>query len=95
MKSFVDYLDCGRLERIKSRPDIVEFIVSKIDDISQKNNSIKKKNPILGMKALDFADWCLVTDMIKDKKHLTPEGLEQIRKIKAIMNTGRKFKKKT
>lgn len=31
--------------------------------------------------------------MIKDKKHLTPEGLEQIRKIKARMNTGRKLKK--
>ena len=25
--------------------------------------------------------------MIKDKKHLNPEGLEQIRKIKARMNT--------
>jgi hypothetical protein len=27
--------------------------------------------------------------MIKDKKHLTKEGLEQIRIIKAGMNTGR------
>ena len=28
--------------------------------------------------------------MMKQKKHLTAEGLEQIRKIKAGMNRGRK-----
>ena len=27
--------------------------------------------------------------MVKEGKHLTPEGLDQIRKIKAGMNTGR------
>ena len=29
--------------------------------------------------------------MIKQKKHLTAEGLEEIRKIKAVMNRGRKI----
>ena len=29
--------------------------------------------------------------MIKDKKHLTKEGLEEIKKIQSRMNTGRKF----
>jgi hypothetical protein len=28
---------------------------------------------------------------MKEKKHLTEEGLNQIKKIKAGMNTGRKF----
>ena len=28
---------------------------------------------------------------MKEKKHLTKEGLEQIKKIKARMNTGRKI----
>ena len=42
------------------------------------------------MKALDFADFCLAAELMKDNKHLTLEGLEQIRKIKAGMNTGRK-----
>jgi hypothetical protein len=27
--------------------------------------------------------------MVKDKKHLTPEGLDNVYKIKARMNTGR------
>ena len=42
------------------------------------------------MKGLDFADWCEVAEMMKDKKHLTAEGLDKIKKIKARMNTGRK-----
>jgi hypothetical protein len=31
-----------------------------------------------------------VAGIIKDKKHLTPKGLEQIKQIKARMNKGRK-----
>ena len=91
LKSFIIYLYCGRLEKVKSRPNIVEFIVTKLDDISQKIIPFLKKHPILGVKALDFADWCKVAEMMKEKKHLTKEGLEQIWKIKARMNTGRKF----
>ena len=56
MKSFIIYLDCGPLEKVKSRPNIVEFIVTKFDDISQKIIPFLKKHPIFGVKALDFAD---------------------------------------
>ena len=37
----------------------------------------------------DLADFCQVAEMMKVKKHITLEGLEQIRKIKAGMNRGR------
>ena len=43
------------------------------------------------MKALDFKDFCVVADMMKDKKHLTKEGLQEIKKIKAGMNRGISF----
>jgi hypothetical protein len=49
-----------------------------------------KNYPIQGVKALDFDDWCLAARIMKDKKHLTPKGLEQIKQIKARMNTQRK-----
>ena len=91
LKSFIIYLECGRLEKVKSRPDIVEFIVTKLDDISQKIIPFFQKHKIQGVKYKDFDDWCKVAEMMKDKKHLTKEGLEQIRKIKSRMNTGRKF----
>jgi len=41
------------------------------------------------VKSKDFADFCKVVDIIKVKGHLTAEGLDQIRKIKSGMNTGR------
>ena len=47
------------------------------------------KYPIQGVKSSDYADFCLVVDLMKNKVHLTKEGLEQITSIKIGMNTGR------
>jgi hypothetical protein len=44
---------------------------------------------IIGVKALDFKDFCIAADMMKDKKHLIKEGLDVIHKIKTGMNRGR------
>jgi hypothetical protein len=38
---------------------------------------------------LDYADFCKVAELMKNKAHLTAEGLEQIKKIRANMNTQR------
>ena len=88
MKSFKIYFDCGRIYKYR---DTFNFKVTKLKDITNKIIPLKKKHPILGVKALDFADFCKVAKMIKENKHLTKEGLEQIRKIKARMNTVKKF----
>ena len=58
--------------------------------------------PGVGNKKFNFQDFCKVAELMKDKAHLTDSppllggnhpvgdsGLEQIRKIKAGMNTGR------
>lgn len=42
-----------------------------------------------GVKLLDFKDFCKVATLIKEKVHLTTEGLKEIQKIKEGMNTGR------
>ena len=47
-----------------------------------------KKYKIKGIKYKDFADLCKVAELIKQKKHLTAEGLDQIKQIKAGMNIG-------
>jgi site-specific recombinase len=47
------------------------------------------KHKIKGVKALDFKDWCLTAELFKTKAHLTKQGLDQIRQIKAGMNKGR------
>jgi hypothetical protein len=40
---------------------------------------------------LDYADFCKAAELMKTKAHLTARGLEQIRKLKTGMNTGRKM----
>ena len=88
LQNFIHYLDCGRIEKPKNEI-AVNFVVSKFNDIMGKVIPFFKKYPIIGVKALDFEDWCKVAEMSKEKQHLTSEGLEKIRKIKAGMNRGR------
>ena len=38
-------------------------------------------------------DFCKIVDIMRNKRHLTSEGLEEIRKIKSGMNTGRDYEK--
>ena len=66
MKNFIKYFECGYL--VKVNRNAVDFIVTKIDDIENKiipffpscktfkGLAGRKKHPIHGVKALDFAD---------------------------------------
>jgi hypothetical protein len=47
--------------------------------------------PLQGSKFLNFKDFKKVVDIMKDKGHLTKEGLQLIKSIKAGMNTGREI----
>ena len=86
-KSFESYLGCGSME-ITAR-DVVNFHVRKLSDISNIVIPFFKKHPIIGVKLKDFEDWCLAANLMLDGKHLTLEGIEEIRKIKLRMNTKR------
>ena len=86
MISLVDYLGCGN---VYVDGTVVEFRVTKFSDVTEKVIPFFSKYKIHGVKAKDFADWCLVAELMKRKAHLTEEGLDQIRQIKAGMNRGR------
>ena len=86
MCSILKYLDCGGIYKNRTWLDIK---VTKYRDIADKIIPFFKKYPILGVKTLDFVDWCEVAEMMKDKKHLTKDGLEKIKKITAGMNRQR------
>ena len=88
IKSFISFFQCGT---IRQRHDALDFRVYKLSDITDKIIPFFQKYRIRGVKALDFEDWCKVAEMMKVKKHLTAEGLEEIRKIKAGVNRGRKL----
>ena len=87
MKSFIIYFNCGNTYRVGN---IINYKVTTLCDITQNIIPFFKKHPIEGVKSEDFADWCKVAEIMKQKKHLTVDGLEKIKKIKAGMNRGRK-----
>jgi len=86
-----NYFSCGKLERPSTRPNIVNFVVYKHEDILNRIVSFFTLNPIIGIKRLDFNDFCKVSSLMKNNIHLTKEGGEKIMFIKKNMNTGRKL----
>ena len=86
IKSLINYLDCGTFSQYKEG---VYFKITKFSDICQKIIPFFDKYPIVGVKALDFSDFCKASKLIKDKAHLTEPGLNTISHIKSGMNRAR------
>lgn len=86
MKSLVDYFGFGKAYTYKN---YTEFKSRSLEDNFEKVIPFFKNYPILGVKSLDFADWCKVATFINNKAHLTKEGFKSIREIKAGMNKSR------
>lgn len=86
MRSIIDYLGCGN---IQVGDHAVYFRVDKFLDINEKIIPFFDKYPLLGIKSLDYLDWCKAVELINNKDHLTKEGLEQLRILKTGMNRGR------
>jgi len=86
LKSFIDFFKCGHTY---SYLNYIEFRCQSFKDNYEKIKPFFHKYPILGVKGKDYKDWVKVAEMIQSKEHLTKEGLEQIRQIKARMNRGR------
>ena len=84
---FISFFNCGNVVKYR---EVLDFRVYKLRDIEEKIIPFFKKHRIRGVKALDFEDWCKAAELMKEKKHLTAEGLEEIKQIKTGMNTGRK-----
>ena len=83
MESLVNYLGSGRLSKSKNA---VYYTCSRFSDIWGKILPFFSKFEVLGVKSSDFKKWCKVCEVVKYKGHLTNEGFNQIREIKASMN---------
>nr|YP_009240557.1 LAGLIDADG endonuclease [Pyronema omphalodes]AMO66529.1 LAGLIDADG endonuclease [Pyronema omphalodes] len=91
LKRIIPYLGCGRF--VQATRGDCNYVVSSILDICTKVIPFFDKYCIEGVKALDYADFKKAVEIVYAKGHLTEEGLEAIRKIKAGMNTGRSIQK--
>ena len=75
-----------------SEKSAVVLEIFNFSDISNTIIPFFGKYPIIGVKRLDYLDWCKVAKLIAREagRHLTEEGLSSIKSIKENMNRGRK-----
>lgn len=84
------YSNCGNISKIDLK-DCLDYTVSDQSSIFNIIVPFFDKYPLRGTKHLDYLDWVKGLGIIKNKGHLTLEGLCEIRLIKNNSNTGRLY----
>ena len=87
LKSLIEYLGCGNV--YKESEGTVQFSVTKYKDLTDKIIPFFDKYKVVGVKFQDYQDFKKVSELMKNRDHLTAEGLDSILKIKAGMAKGR------
>lgn len=82
------YFNTGNIYKYSEKSAIV-LEIFKFSDILKIILPFFEKYPILGVKQLDYLDWCKVVKLMNEGQHLRIEGLSLIRAIKEKMNRGR------
>jgi hypothetical protein len=106
IESLVQYLGCGRAFIYK---EAIKFEVTKFADLlfltalwsrrpagaqaTEKIIPLFQKYPLHGVKLYDYCDFAYTIGIMKNKGHLTEEGLDLIKKIKLNMYKERKYNK--
>ena len=85
-----DSLNCGSCY-LRKKENTMDFKVTKFSDITEIIIPFFINNPILGVKYLDFKDWCLVSEIVKKRGHKLEENILKIKEIQKAMNRGRSF----
>lgn len=83
MNSLISYFVCGKVY-IRSNKEAVDYVVTKIGDLTEKILPFFDLYKIVGEKTKDFDSFKQIAQLIKSKAHLTTEGLEEIKKIKVL-----------
>jgi hypothetical protein len=88
LESLISTLNCGRYI---AKSGYGEFIVEKFSDVSDKVIPIFAEFKLHGIKSQNYEDFKKAALLIKNKAHLTREGLDEIKKIKGGMNKNRGY----
>jgi hypothetical protein len=85
LENFRDFFGVGRLTAVSEKYS--QYWVGALEDIRV---IVKHFNnyPLITQKWSDFELFKKAVDLVERKEHLTPEGLEKILSIKAVLNNG-------
>lgn len=91
LERIIKTLGCGNIVKPSSGRDRYDISVANIKDITTIIIPFFQKYSLYGTKYLDFHTFCEGIYIIEKKKHLTQEGLDQLKLLAYSMNTYRKF----
>lgn len=91
-----EYFRCGRIydlnyERYGWRPH-VKYAVKSQKEIEERIIPFFRKYSLVGKKRKDFAYFCKAFEIIKERKHLTKEGIAKLSRIRSKMNLRSRLK---
>jgi hypothetical protein len=84
----VEFFGCGYLKPFSNKSAVC-YAVTDINNIVDIIIPFFNNYTINGSKNLDYSDFCKIAYLIKDKAHLTEEGLNQIKELASSMNLKR------
>lgn len=84
LEKLAKYLGCGIIRKANNR-ETAEWIITKSDDINLNLIPLLTKYTLSGVKLLDFERFKKASFLIKNKMHLTSEGVTLIKAIKDAM----------
>jgi len=89
LKRIIESMGCGTVVKPGDGRDRYNISVANISDLTNIVIPLfEKKNPIYGAKNQDFLDFLQRgVHIIKDKRHLTSEGLNELKILAYAMNT--------
>lgn len=90
MKLFIKFFGCGKVDvRSNISTPRCDYIVQDTSSLVEKIISHFDLYPVLNLKDQDFLCFRKALFLIKEKKHLTKEGLDKIKSLNLEMNSNR------
>jgi LAGLIDADG endonuclease len=88
LKQIVELLKCGNLysQSKVTNSNVTDYMVTSLSDLTYKIIPFFSKYPLQSSKKKEFEIFIQISEMIKQKVHLTKEGLAKIQKIKETLN---------
>lgn len=86
MLTFLEFFGYGHFDYSRNT---VEYISKDISFLYNTIIPFFDKHPVIGVKALDYADWKLAAELVYTKQHLTLEGNKKVIEIRNRMNSFR------
>jgi len=88
------YFKCGRIHIDNSKTGTMKYVITNINDLTNKVIPHFDKYNLKTSKFLNYKDFKKAVLLMNEKNHLKKDGIDKLRNIKSYMNKARSFKDK-